>query len=134
MRKKMSRGYLTKNHAKFYLKVHLVLVCKYRKKLLLDELVNLHVKKTMIYIERQSDFKIDIMETDKDHIHILMDISPKVSISSIVARIKKFSTYYILKRHKKLRWLKKFWSRGYFVCSIGNANPETIRKYIETQG
>lgn len=87
MRKKMSSGYLTKNHAKFYLKVH-----------------------------------------------ILMDISPKVSISSIVARIKKFSTYYILKRHKKLRWLKKFWSRGYFVCSIGDANPETIRKYIETQG
>jgi REP element-mobilizing transposase RayT len=36
MRKKMSSGYLTKNHAKFYLKVHLVLVCKYRKKLLLD--------------------------------------------------------------------------------------------------
>jgi putative transposase len=130
----MSTSYFTKNHSKFYLKIHLVLVCKYRKKLLSDEKVNSDIKKILKYVEKESDFEIDIMETDKDHIHILINISPKVAISTIVARIKRFSTYYIFRRHQKLKWLKKFWSRGYFVCSIGEASPETIRKYIETQG
>ena len=89
--------------------------------------------------EEKRRFKIDIMETDKDHIHLLLNITPAFSISSIVNRLKAISTNRVWKRHanflKKHFWKENiFWSNGYFVCSIGEANPETIRKYIENQG
>ena len=79
------------------------------------------------------------METDKDHIHLLLDISPKISVGSIVNRIKSISTNHIWKIHRNFLkqhfWKENtFWSDGYFVCSIEEANPRTIRRYIETQG
>ena len=79
------------------------------------------------------------METDKDHIHLLVSYPPKVSISSIVRKLKQESTITLWKYFpvflSKHFWKKHtFWSDGYFACSIGEANPETIRRYIENQG
>jgi putative transposase len=64
---------------------------------------------------------------------------PRVSISSIVNHIKSITTHRIWENHsaylKKHFWKEKtFWSDGYFVCSAGEANPETIRNYIANQG
>lgn len=96
------------------------------------------MKQIMYDISQESDFKIDIMETDKDHIHFLLSITPNYSIVSIVRRMKQISTNRIWKLHRKILFTQfwkenTFWSDGYFVCSIGNANPETIKKYIEEQ-
>jgi putative transposase len=129
---------ISKNHKKYFLKIHLILVCKYRKKLLIGQ-IEAEIKKYMVEICSQSSFRIDIVETDKDHIHLLLDITPNHSISSIVNRLKSISTNRIWKRYKtflqKHFWKEKtFWSDGYFVSSIGDANPETVRKYIENQG
>ena len=134
----MSSSYITKNHKKFYIKIHLILVCKYRKKLLLNGIEDF-VKQTIFDISKTSDFTIDIMETDKDHIHILLDMSPNYSIASIVNRIKAITTNRLWKQYglflKKQFWKERtFWSDGYFCCSIGEGNPNTIRKYIENQG
>jgi putative transposase len=70
------------------------------------------------------------METDKDHIHILLNFTPQFSISSIVNPLKSTSTVRIF----KATFLGKYtsWSDGYFVCSIGEANSHTIRNYIAT--
>ena len=129
---------ISKNHKKYFLKIHLILVCKYRTKLLIGQIEN-EIKKYIIEICSESNFGIDIMETDKDHIHLLLDITPNYSISSIVNRLKVISTNRIWKTQKqylqKHFWKEKtFWSDGYFVSSIGNASPETVRKYIENQG
>ena len=99
-------GFETTNRAKHNLKVHLILVCKYRKKLLVGEMLQ----------------------------HI-----PRISISSIVNRIKSITTHRIWEKHsnylQKQFWKEKtFWSDGYFVCSVGEASPETIRNYIANQG
>ena len=77
---------------KYYLKVHLVFVCKYRKQLLVNNDIDLMVKEIFKDIESNSDFIIDIMETDIDHIHLLVSYPPKVSISSIVRKLKQEST------------------------------------------
>ena len=132
-------NYISVNHHKYYLKVHLVFVCKYRKQLLSNNDINLKVKEVFKYIESKSDFIIDIMETDKDHIHLLVSYPPKVSISSIVRKLKQESTIILWKYFpvflSRLFWKEHtFWSDGYFACSIGEANPETIRRYIENQG
>lgn len=132
--------YKSKNHSKYSLKVHLVFVVKYRKKLLVDEVVVRKLKYKLSEIATRSNFRIEIMETDKNHIHLLIDYEPKVSIVQIVRRLKQESTAFLWKNFegllKKEFWKEStFWSDGYFVCSIGEgASYETIKKYIREQG
>jgi len=131
-------GYITTNRAKHNLKIHLILVCKYRKKLLIGD-IDKNIKNIIREIEANSDFSIIEMETDIDHIHLMIQYIPRLSISSIVNRIKSITTKKIWELHKeylkKHFWKEKtFWTDGYFVCSIGEASPETIQNYIRNQG
>ena len=131
-------NYVSRNHSKYYLKVHLIFVCKYRKKLLINNFDNI-VKNINLEISYRSNFIIDILETDEDHIHMLLSYPPKLSVTSIVRKLKQETTIYLWKNYPKFLskhfWKEHtFWSDGYFTCSIGEANPETIKRYIENQG
>ena len=131
-------GYQTTNRAKHNLKVHLILDCKYRKRLLIGNMKE-EIKNIIYEIESKSDFTIIEMQSDIDHIHIMLQHIPRISISSIVNRIKSITTHRIWKNHniylQKHFWRENtFWSDGYFACSIGEASPETIRNYIANQG
>lgn len=131
--------YKSKNHSKYSLKVHLVFVVKYRKKLLNPE-IDFFIKQKFLQIAERSDFEIELMESDKDHIHLLIDYEPKVSILQIVRRLKQESTIDLWRVHenelKKHFWKENtFWSDGYFACSIGEgASYNVIQKYIKSQG
>jgi putative transposase len=118
----------------------MIFVVKYRKALLVGE-VDDDLKQIVHEISQAEDslFSIVTMESDKDHLHMLLDVEPTVSPTSIAGRIKQMSTVRIWQKHnvalKKQFWKENtFWSDGYFVCSTGDANMETIRKYIEEQG
>ena len=79
------------------------------------------------------------METDKDHIHILIEYNPMDSISNIVKILKQYTTYIIWKLYNdtllKFYWKRKIlWSESYFACSIGQVSQSIIEKYIESQG
>ncbi len=124
-------------HSKYPLMYHMIFVCKYRKQLLSqfgDE-----IKSIFSGISDQSDFSILEMEVDKDHIHILVKSTPKISSLQIVRRLKQISTHQMWQNYpSELRrqfWKEHtFWSDGYFVCSIGNISHETVEKYIQSQG
>jgi len=136
--KRKLHGYQTTNRAKHNLKIHLILVCKYRKKLLYGEL-DVFLKAIISNIKQKSDFEIVEVETDKDHIHLMIQYIPRVSISSIVNRLKSITTYHLWKNYRPFLkhhfWKENtFWTDGYFVCSIGEASPETIQRYIQNQG
>lgn len=97
------------------------------------------IKQILDDISKVEGYEIEIMETDLNHIHLLVSAKPNHSPLAIVHKIKTISTNRIWKKHsimlKKYYWKENtFWSGGYFVCSIGEANTETIRKYIEEQG
>ena len=106
-------NYTFKNRHKYYLKVHLVFVCKYRKQLLSNESLDSKVKEIFKDIESKSDFIIDIMETDKDHIHLLVSYPPKISISSIARKLKQVSTISLWK-YNPLYLSKHFWKEHTF--------------------
>ena len=79
------------------------------------------------------------METDKDHIHYMIETEPTISISKVVNLIKSYTTYHIWKKHTE--YLKNyfskehtFWTDGYFTCSEGNVSEEMLKQYIENQG
>jgi putative transposase len=131
-------NYISTNRSKHYLKCHLIFVCKYRKQLLIGQL-NDDMKAILQSITDKSDFEIEVMESDNDHIHFLIRYIPRLSITSIVRKLKQESTIAIWQKHNPILsknfWKEHtFWSDGYFVCSIGEASPDTIRDYILSQG
>ena len=71
-----------------------------------------------------------------DHIHMLVAIPPKMSVSEFMSYLKGKSALMIFDRHPEFRAKrgdKHFWARGYYVATIGNANEETVRQYIKNQ-
>ena len=134
----IEKEYLSKNHSKFLLKYHVIFVCKYRRKLLVGNLASC-LKNVLIDVSNKSDFRIEVIETDKDHVHLLVSAEPKVSPLQIIRRLKqKFTTrLWKLYPNELRRWFYRehtLWTDGYFVSSIGNVSQETVRKYIENQG
>ena len=132
------KEYISKNHSKFLIKYHIILVCKYRKQLLVGA-VEYDMKKIMRHISEMSDFDIEVMETDKDHLHMMVRNEPKLSPLQIVRRLKQMSISAVWKKYGDFlrhNFYKEhtFWTDGYFVSSIGNVSQETIKKYIENQG
>lgn len=132
------KEYISKNHSKFLIKYHIILVCKYRKQLLVGA-VEYDMKKIMRHISEMSDFGIEVMETDKNHLHMMVRSEPKLSPLQIVRRLKQMSTSAVWKKYRDFlrhNFYKEhtFWTDGYFVSSIGNVSQETIKKYIENQG
>lgn len=78
------------------------------------------------------------METDVDHIHVLLEYDTTERICDIVKELKQKSTYYLWGQFAnvlKSEYLKKiiFWSDGYFACSIGEVSKSTIQHYIKNQ-
>lgn len=126
------------SHSKYLLQCHLVFATKYRKRILSGQLDD-DLKQIMLDISNEKGITIVAMETDLDHIHLMVDYSPTKSVLEMVNNFKSISTFRIYKKHRA--FLKgHFWkentlfSDGYFVCSVGEASPEAIKKYIETQG
>lgn len=79
------------------------------------------------------------METDKDHIHYMIETTPNINLSNIVKTMKSYITYHILEKYSaylsKCFWKERtFFSDGYFISSIGNVSQETLKNYIENQG
>lgn len=120
------------------LSIHLVFVIKYRKKLLIkygDE-----IKKLLMERSDSDDlFDINHIEVDKDHVHMMIDFYPTETITNIVRKLKSYTVHNIWQRHEEdlIRQFWKnnmFWSRSYFVCSVGDCSRETIENYINNQG
>lgn len=70
-----------------------------------------------------------------DHVHMLVSIPPKISVSSFMGYLKEKSSLMIFDKHANLKYKfgnRKFWAEGYYVSTVG-LNESTIRKYIQQQ-
>jgi len=90
-------------------------------------------------IESSSDFRIEEMEVDKNHLHLMVTSKPNLSPTQIIRKLKQESTIFMWKSFsKELKlyfWKEKtFWTDGYFVSSIGEVSAETLKNYIKNQG
>jgi putative transposase len=126
--------YAKGTHCKYLIALHIILVVKYRKKLLIGS-IGQATKKLIVELSLRSDFEIEQVEVDKDRLNMLIRITPKYAVSQHIRRIKQYTTKHLWNNYPTLRrqfWKEQtFWSDGYFVCSIGNASAETVRKYIQ---
>ena len=128
----VNSNYNRHNRRKYSLKVHIVLVTKYRKQLLKGSIAD-DVKQKILNIANTRGYEIIAMETDKDHIHFLLSYDATDRVCDIVKIVKQETTYYLWQKYNsvlsKQYWKKKiFWSDGHFACSIGEVSSATIQK------
>ncbi|MBU2763753.1 IS200/IS605 family transposase [Acidithiobacillus caldus] len=123
-------------HCVFNLHVHLVFVTKYRRGVFTGEvLAELHG----IFAAVCQDFSAELVEFDgeDDHVHLLVNYPPRVSVSALVNSLKGVSSRMIRKKNypsvRKRLWGGALWSPSYFAGSCGGAPISIIRQYIERQ-
>ena len=125
------------NHSTYKLQYHIVWGTKYRYKWLKDYVKPELRKSFQETCKRYPALHLFETNTDKDHVHIQIEIPPSIAIADAVKALKGASSLLLKKKFKFIRemYLEKdgIWSVGYFVSSIG-LNEQTIRKYIEYQG
>ena len=121
-------------HTKWLCKYHIVIVPKYRRKVIYYE----YRKDLQDIIRTLCRYKeVEIIEGHMmpDHVHILVSIPPKMSVSSFMGYLKGKSAMMIFERHANLKYKfgnRNFWATGYYVSTVG-INTATVQKYIREQ-
>ena len=123
-------------HVVYNLHVHLVFVAKYRRKVFTKEILD---NMRQIFESVCTDFEAQLVEFDgeNDHVHLLVNYPPKVSISKLVNSLKGVSSRMIRQKNypsiREKLWGGALWSPSYFAGSCGGAPISIIRQYIEQQ-
>ena len=123
-------------HVVFNLHVHLVFVAKYRRKVFTKEILD---DMRQIFESVCTNFEAQLVEFDgeNDHVHLLVNYPPKVSISRLVSSLKGVSSRMIRQKNypsiREKLWGSALWSPSYFAGSCGGAPISIIRQYIEQQ-
>jgi putative transposase len=115
---------------------HLVLIIKYRKKVI-DDVISSRLKGIFEYIAPNYNITLQEWNQDKDHIHILLKGQPNTELSRFINSYKSASSRLIKKEYPQIReqlWKENFWSRSFCLLTTGGAPVDIIRKYIESQG
>ena len=121
-------------HTKWMCKYHIVFTPKYRRKIIYYKL-RTDIRDIIKELCKWKGVEIIEGEVCPDHVHILVSIPPKISISVFMGYLKGKSAMMIFDRHSNLKYKfgnRHFWAEGYYVSTVG-LNEKTIAKYIREQ-
>ena len=122
------------SHTRWNCQYHIVFTPKYRRKTIYRK----SRRDIGTYLRRLCDYKgVEIVEAQAcpDHIHMLVKIPPKISVSSFMGYLKGKSSLMIFEEHANLKYNygnRHFWAEGYYVSTVG-LNKNTIKRYIQNQ-
>lgn len=123
------RGYV------YSIQYHIVWCVKYRHKLLYGQ-IDEDLQALLRKIAEDKEITILEMESDKDHIHLLIDCKPQHYIPDVVKALKGVSARLLFKQYlelKKRLWGGHLWNPSYFVATVSENTEEQIRRYIQNQ-
>ena len=121
-------------HTKWMCKYHIVFTPKYRRKIIYNQL-KVDIRDILKQLCSYKGVEIIEGHLMSDHIHMLLAIPPKYSVSSFMGYLKGKSALMIFDRHANLKYKfgnRHFWAEGYYVSTVG-LNEATIKKYIQEQ-
>ena len=122
-------------HTKKELKVHLVWIPKYRKRVLTGEVAT-RTRDILRQIAIEHELDIITGKVSSDHVHMFISYRPTMNISKIMQWLKGISSRILISEFphlKKQFWGRHLWARGYLAVSSGNITDEMIQQYIEEQ-
>lgn len=122
------------SHTKWNCKYHIVFAPKFRRKIIYGKLKR-DIANILSALCKRKGVKIVEAEMCSDHVHMLVEIPPSISVSSFVGYLKGKSTLMIFERHANLKYKfgnRHFWCRGYYVDTVGK-NAKKIQEHIQNQ-
>lgn len=132
----MKTIYDNNNHSVFSLNYHLILVIKYRRKVISEK-----IKQRLIEIFEYicGNYNISAIEinSDLDHLHILFKAHPNSELSKFINAYKSATSRLIKKEFPEIKeqlWADSFWSKSFFLATTGRVTLDTLKQYVETQG
>ena len=129
------RQYRVGAHTKYDMKVHLIWIPKYRKRVLRGEVAK-RARDILRQIAMEHEIHIISGKIAIDHVHMFVSYRPTMSVSKMVQYLKGISSRVLLEEFPHLRrqfWGRHFWARGYMAISSGTITDEMIEEYIEQQ-
>lgn len=125
---------LSLTHTKYNCTYHVVFVPKYRRKVMYGQLKQ-EVGQILSTVCKIIGIQLIKGGVCPDHVHMYISIPPKMSLSTVMSKLKGKSALMIFDRHPEYRdkYGRHFWARGYYAETVGQVNEDTIMKYIEEQ-
>ena len=121
-------------HTKWNCKYHIVFAPKYRRKVFFDE-KKVEIREILRTLCKWKDVEIIEGEVCPDHIHLLVSIPPKYSVSGFMGYLKGKSSLMIFQKFGNMKFQyrnREFWCKGYYVDTVGK-NTAAIKQYIADQ-
>lgn len=130
--------YSRNRHAVYKLQYHLVVCTKYRHPVLVGSVSDRLIEISHDIIENRWKSEILEIETDSDHVHILLETSPQTQLSKLINNYKTVTSRLLRKEFsdtlEPYYWKPHFWSDTYFISSVSDTSEAVIRRYIQSQG
>jgi putative transposase len=124
------RGYV------YSIQYHIIWCVKYRHKVISGKIEN-KLKEILYKIANDNNFTIEEMETDQDHIHLLIECKPQHYIPDIMKALKGVSARLLMKEYKVILkqklWDDHLWNPSYFIATVSENTEDQIRQYIQSQ-
>ena len=130
----MANQHNTLAHTKWMCKYHIVFIPKYRRKVIYNELRK-DISQCISTLCKYKGVQIIEGHMMPDHVHLILSIPPKMSVSNFMGYLKGKSSLMIFENHSNLKYKfgnRKFWAEGYYVSTVG-LNEATIVKYVQDQ-
>ena len=128
-----TKKYKSCNTAIYSCQYHVIFCTKYRRDVLKDNICD-RLKELVLEKQNEYDYNILEIEVMKDHVHLLIDVNPKIGIYNTVTKIKGYTSHILREEFPELKSrLPTLWTRSKFISSVGTVSLEIVKKYIEDQ-
>ncbi len=129
------KQYWTGAHTKHCLMVHIVWIPKYRKRILKGVLAE-RIEELIIECADVNRWKVEELNIQKDHVHVVLQFRPNIALSRIVQLMKGKSSRVVRAEFPELKefyWGNSFWGDGFFAETVGRCDLDTIKSYVKNQ-
>ena len=128
---------LDRNQRSVYLlNYHLVMVVKYRRRVINDE-ISEYLKHRFVIVGQSYGINLQKLNHDQDHVHVLFRATPHTEMAKFLNAYKSSSSRIVKKQFPEIKqylWKSAFWTQSYCLISTGGALLEVVKRYIESQG
>lgn len=128
-----TKKYKSDNHLVYSCQYHVIFCPKYRRNVLING-IDSRLKELILEVANKYNFEIIDMEVMPNHVHLLIDCSPKFGINECIKKIKGTTSSILRSEFPELKSkLPTLWTRSAFVSTVGNVSLEVVKQYIENQ-
>ncbi len=128
-----NKKYKSSNHLLYSCQYHVIFCPKYRRKVLTDG-IDERLKELIMKKQEEYGYEVLDMEVMPDHVHLLLDVDPKIGIYSVVTKIKGYTSKQLREEFPALKKrIPTLWTHSKFISSVGSVTLDVVKRYIEEQ-